>query len=303
VRSYLDEIRRVDIGRVDGTDRDPNRVRRLLASLGRNTATYATIRTLAADAGGADGGLAESTVRDYLAALERLMITEDQTAWAPHLRSKSRLRTASKRHFVDPSLAVAALGETSDTLLRDLQYFGFVFESMVVRDLRVHAQAMDAEILQYQDNTGLEVDAIVRARDGRWCALEVKLGHGQADEAAAALLRFRDRVDIGVHGAPAALAVVVGTGYSYVRDDGVAVISIGTLGPWGNLPLLNPPDYAMMRHENHRQPRRRRVAGGAQLGAGAPGESGLRDVRPDPPGSEPARGDRLLGRPSGVQRA
>jgi hypothetical protein len=231
VRSYLDEIRRVDIGRVDGTDRDPNRVRRLLASLGRNTATYATIRTLAADAGGADGGLAESTVRDYLAALERLMITEDQTAWAPHLRSKSRLRTASKRHFVDPSLAVAALGETSDTLLRDLQYFGFVFESMVVRDLRVHAQAMDAEVLQYQDNTGLEVDAIVRARDGRWCALEVKLGHGQADEAAAALLRFRDRVDIGMHGAPAALAVVVGTGYSYVRDDGVAVISIGTLGP------------------------------------------------------------------------
>ncbi len=231
VRSYLDEVRRVDIGRVDQTQRDPRSVGLLLASLGRNVATYVSISTLAADAGGADGPLARTTVRDYLAALARLMITEDQPTWAPHLRSRSRLRKASKRHFVDPSLAVAAIGASPDTLLDDLDLFGFVFESLVVRDLRVYAQAADAEVLQYRDNTGLEVDAIIRARDGRWAAFEVKLGHRRVDEGARNLLKFRDRVDAHRLGQPGALAVIVPTGYSYARDDGVAVLSMGTLGP------------------------------------------------------------------------
>lgn len=231
VRSYLDEVQRVDIGRVDQTRRDPRSVGLLLASLGRNIATYVSISTLAADAGGADGPLARTTVRDYLAALARLMITEDQPAWAPHLRSRSRLRKTSKRHFVDPSLAVAAIGASPDTLLDELELFGFVFESLVVRDLRVYAQAADAEVLQYRDNTGLEVDAIIRARDGRWAAFEVKLGHRRVDEGARNLLKFRDRVDAHRLGQPGALAVIVPTGYSYARDDGVAVLSVGTLGP------------------------------------------------------------------------
>ena len=231
VRSYLDEIRRVDIGRVDQTERDPERVGRLLASLGRNVATYVAVPTLATDAGGTDGQLALTTVRGYLAALGRLMIIEDQPAWAPHLRSKSRLRKASKRHLVDPSLAVAAIGATPDDLLSDLELFGFIFESMVIRDLRVYAQAADAEVLQYRDNAGLEIDAIVRARDNRWAAFEVKLGQGHVDEGARNLLTFRDRVDTGRCGEPSVLAVIVGTGYSYMRDDGVAVISVGTLGP------------------------------------------------------------------------
>ena len=117
------------------------------------------------------------------------MIVEDQPAWAPHLRSKHRLRKAPKRHFVDPSLAVAALRATPDRLLRDLSLFGFLFESLVVRDLRVYAQATDARVLQYRDSGGLEVDAIVEAGDGRWMAFEVKLGHGQIDDAAANLSR------------------------------------------------------------------------------------------------------------------
>jgi predicted AAA+ superfamily ATPase len=223
-RSYLDEIRRVDIGRVDRRERDPERVGRLLTSLGRNVATYASGRTLAADAGGSDGALALTTVSGYLSALDRLMVLEDQPAWAPHLRSKSRLRKASKRHFVDPSLAVAALGATPASLLNDLEFFGFIFESMVIRDLRVFAQAADADVLQYRDNTGLEVDAVVRTRDNRWAAFEVKLGQGQADEAARSLLRFQDRVDTGKSGEPQMLGIIVATGYSYMRDDGIAVI-------------------------------------------------------------------------------
>lgn len=231
LRDYLDEIRRVDIVRVDRTRRDPQKVGRLLSSLARNVATTVAVTTLAADTSGADGALKDDTVREYLTALERLMIIEDQPAWAPHLRSKSILRSAPKRHFVDPSLAVAALRATPDHLLRDLHLFGFLFESMVTRDLRVYAQANDSVVLHYRDNTELEVDAIVQAANGRWAAFEVKLGHGQIEEAAANLLRFATRVDTRKCGAPSALAVIVGTGYGYIRNDGVVVIPIGALGP------------------------------------------------------------------------
>ena len=231
VRDYLGEIRRVDISRVDGIRRDPDRVGRLMVSLARNVATTVTIRALADDAGGSDGSLKEDTVRAYLAALERLMIVEEQPAWAPHLRSRSILRTAAKRHFVDPSLAVAAVRATPDRLLHELKWLGFLFESMVTRDLRVYAQANDAVVRHYRDNTGLEVDAIVESASGPWAAFGVKLGQQQVDSAAEKLLAFANRVDTARCGAPAALAVVVGTGYGYVRPDGVAVIPIGALGP------------------------------------------------------------------------
>ena len=223
-RAYLDEIRRVDVGRVDETRRDPAKVGDLLRSFARNVATYAAASTMAAD-------LNNHTADAYLTALERLMIVEDQPAWAPHLRSRSRLRGAPKRHFVDPSLAVAALRADPDRLLRDLAWFGFLFESLVVRDLRVYAQHRDAEVLQYRDNTGLEVDAIVQAADGTWAAFEVKLGAGMIDAAAATLLRFARRVDPARSRAPAALAVIVAGGYGYVRGDGIGVIPIGALGP------------------------------------------------------------------------
>jgi len=232
VRSYIDEIRRSDVSRLDGTSRDPAKVGRLMASVARHVATRASIPTLASDVGGDGGPLADTTVREYVAALERLMILEDQPAWNPHLRSRSRLRKAPKLHFVDPSLAVAALGASPETLLADLEYFGFVFESLVVRDLRVLAQRIDAEVLQYEDNTGLEIDAIVRQRSGDWAAVAIKLGHRQVDDAARDLLKLRDeRVDTSRTGEPSALAVIVGTGLSYVRDDGVSVIAIGALGP------------------------------------------------------------------------
>lgn len=231
VRDYLEEICRADISRVDETRRDPARVRRLLRSLARNIATYAATTTLAADTGGPEGSLSDDTAREYLDALERLRIVEDQPPWAPHLRSKSRLRKSAKRQFVDPSLAVAALRATPERLLEDMNLFGFLFESLVVRDLRVYAQATDAEVYQYRDNTGLEVDAIVEAGDGTWSGFEIKLGHREVEEAASNLLTFSDRVDTTRCGEPAVLGVIVGSGYAYVREDGVAVVPIGALGP------------------------------------------------------------------------
>lgn len=226
-RDYLEEIRRVDISRVDGVRRDPDKVGRLLRSLARNAGTYASATGMAEDI----GGITVQTVLEYLASLERLMIVEDQPAWAPHLRSRSRLRSAAKRHFVDPSLAVAALRATPEGLLKDINLLGFLFESLVVRDLRVYAQVVDAEVLQYRDNTGLEVDAVIQCADGRWGAFEIKLGTGMVEQGVASLLKFADRVDTDKCGSPSLLAVITGTGYGYLRDDGVSVIPIAALKP------------------------------------------------------------------------
>lgn len=231
VRGYIDEIRRADVSRVDGTRRDPNRVGRLLQSLARNVATPAAISTLARDTAEFGEPVNRETVSDYLDVLTRLMIVEDQPAWATHLRSRYVLRNSPRKHFVDPSLAVAALRATPERLLQDLNLFGLLFESLVVRDLRIYAQAADAQVLQYHDSDGLEVDAIVQAAAGPWAAFEVKLGTGQVEPAAANLLKFAKRIDTEKCGEPAALGVIVGTGYGYVRDDGVMVIPIGAMRP------------------------------------------------------------------------
>lgn len=230
-RDYLEEIQRLDIRRVDGVRRDPDKVARVIRSLARNIATEVSTRTIAADAGGPDGQLDDDTVRDYMSALSRLMVYEEQPAWPSHLRSRASQRKSVKRHFADPSLAIAALGAKPDRLLQDLNLLGQLFESLVFRDLNIYARAADAEIYHYRDNTGLEVDAIVQCRNGDWCAFEVKLGVGQVDEAAAALLKFRGRLDLGKCGDPKTLGVIVSSGYGYLREDGIAVIPVGALGP------------------------------------------------------------------------
>jgi predicted AAA+ superfamily ATPase len=233
VRDYLDQVRRTDINAVDGVKRDPERVRAVLQSLARHSATQAKLTTIAKDASGPDARIKDDTVAGYLRALSRLMIIEDQPAWTPHLRSSYQLRTAPTRHFVDPSLAAAALRATPQTLLADLNTFGLLFKSMVIRDLRVYGQAHDAQIAHYRDSSGLEVDAIVTTDTGRWIALEIKLGATPeiVDAAAENLLTFAKRVDTSKRGEPAALGIIVGTGYGYVRPDGVHVIPIGALAP------------------------------------------------------------------------
>lgn len=231
VRSYVDEIRRTDVSRIDGGRRDPERILRLMQSIARNLSTAAAITTLAADTNGPDGTLKRDTVSDYLAALTRLKVVEEQPAWQPHMRSKYQLRKAARRHFVDPSIAVAALRAAPGDLLADLESLGFFFESLVLRDLRVYAQALDGEVSHYRDNDHLEVDAVVETVGGPWGAFEVKLGQAQLDVAAANLLKFASRIDAGKHGPPAVLGVITATGYGYVRPDGVAVLPIGALAP------------------------------------------------------------------------
>jgi uncharacterized protein len=228
---YVGEIARVDIRRVDGVRRDPTVVARLLRSLARNVATAVPASVLLVDVNGANPVIKDQeTIGAYLDALDRLMIVENLPAWTPSLRSRTRLRASPVRHFVDPSLAVATMRATPDRLLRDLNWMGFLFENLVMRDVRVYAQAIGAQVFHYRDSSGLEADAIVELADGRWAAFEVKLGLRDVETAAANLSRLRDRVDPKTTGACAALVVITGTGYSYQRPDGVAVVSIGSLG-------------------------------------------------------------------------
>lgn len=231
-RGYVADICRADVSRVSGSVRDPLKVERLFRSLARNVATPVSMSKLAADVGGADGqGLKSDTASEYVDALRRLMVVEEQPAWAPHLRSRTPLRSTPIRHFVDPSLAVAALRANAARLLGDLAYFGFLFESLVVRDLRIYAQAADARVFHYREKDGLEVDAVVETADGRWAAFEVKLGERWVPEAANNLRRLAKRVAGSDHGEPATLAVIVPGGYGFAGDGEVGVVPISTLGP------------------------------------------------------------------------
>ena len=231
LRDYLSEVCRVDISAVDGVRRDPDGVDRLIRSVARNMSTTAAVTKLAAEAG-ADSALHRATAQSYLGALRRLFVVEDVPHWRTHLRSRATLTKSPKRHFVDPALGTAALRATPARLLGDLETFGFCFESLAVRDLRIYAQANDAAVFHYRDSDNLEADAVIEAGDGRWIAVEVKLGSAQGiDAAAASLLRLAAKVDTDRAGPPAKLVVVTASGYSYERPDGVSVASITTLGP------------------------------------------------------------------------
>jgi predicted AAA+ superfamily ATPase len=231
MRGYVEDTIRLDLPRLDGVQRDPERVRRLLASLARYTACPVRNGALAADVGGEEDPIKRQTVGEYIDALSRVFVVENLAAWDPALRSASRLRQTAKRHFVDPSIAVAALGTHPSHLERQVDTLGLLFESLVVRDLRIYAQALDARVFHYHDNTGLEADAVVETRDGRWAAFEVKLGRRDIDKAAAALLKLRDRIDTARHGEPTLLGVVTADAYGLRRPDGVWEIPVGALAP------------------------------------------------------------------------
>ena len=230
-RAYLDEIRRTDVSTVSGKTRDPVKVERLLRSLARNTATPVAMSKLTAEVGDNSAPLKADTVAAYLDALDRLMVVENQPAWSPHLRSRTTLREAPVRHFVDPSLAVAALRATAPRLTVDLEFLGLLFESMVIRDLRVYAQAADAQVFHYREKEGLEVDAIVEAADGRWAAFEIKLGERWVEEGAKNLRKLAGRMEHSDRDRPSALAVIVPNGYGTAGTGDVGVIPIGALGP------------------------------------------------------------------------
>jgi predicted AAA+ superfamily ATPase len=230
-RAYVELLAEVDMSRVSDVKRDPVKVRNLMRSLARNTATLVDISALESDIREKEnGGITRPTVYDYLDSLNRLMIVEDQPAWNTHIRSSSSLRKASKRHFTDVSLAVATLGADENSLLNDLNFTGFLFESLVTHELRVYAQANDAKVFHYRDSSGLEVDSIVQKYNGDWCAFEIKLGTGQYDVAAASLKKLVSILDTKKTKPPKSLNIITGTGISYTRNDGINVISLASLG-------------------------------------------------------------------------
>lgn len=232
LRDYLDDTARVDIERVAGIRRNPSLATGLLASLARNEATAATYKTLRTDLSMGGSAPADSTLRAYLDELARLFVIEPLEAWSVHLRSSSRLRRTPKRYFADPALAVAALASSPAAIGRDLEAMGLLFESMAVRDLRIYAQNAGARVSFYGDHSGLEADAIIEGLDGRWAAVEVKLGGGAAvSEAMDSLRAVRSRVDTTRRGEPARLIVVTAFGTGYQTDDGVAVVPLTALGP------------------------------------------------------------------------
>ncbi|MFA5620117.1 MAG: DUF4143 domain-containing protein [Weeksellaceae bacterium] len=230
-RAYIELLEEVDMSRVSNVNRDSVKVRNLLRSLARNTATLVEISTLEKDIQQVDNdNLSRPTIYDYLDALNRLMIVEDQPAWNPHIRSSASLRKSGKRHFTDVSLAVAALGLDKKSLLKDLNFTGFLFESLAIHELRIYGQVNDAKVYHYRDSSDLEVDAIVQKYNGEWSAFEIKLGIGQIDEAAANLLKFVSVLDDKKVQPPKSLNIITGTGISYTRQDGINVISLSSLG-------------------------------------------------------------------------
>ena len=229
VQDYIALIAEVDISRFGGKRRDPWKVMRLLQSLARNISTEASLTSLAKDAGGSQVTLNDETVTEYLEALERLMVVEQLPAWSPHIRSADTLRKTPKRHFVDPSLAVGTLGLSTGKLMADLNYFGFLFESLVIRDLRIYADVNDGKVCHYRDSRDMEIDAIVEYPDGVWAAFEVKMGFSAQDEAAANLLAFVKKIDRKKMGPPAALTIITANGFACRRKDGVNVVPLSAL--------------------------------------------------------------------------
>ena len=228
-RDYVEAVINHDVSRVDEVEKNPERVRLLLRSLARNVATMASIQTIKNDIEATDISISDKTISSYLNALRRIFVVEDSPAWLPSMRSKTAIRTSSKRHFVDPSIATAVLRTNPDGLLNDFKTLGFLFEALCTRDIRIYAQAIDGDVFHYRDKTGLESDLIVRLRDGRWAAIEVKLGNKQIEEAARNLVVLKAKIDEDKMGQASFLMVLTGGQYAYRRNDGVLVVPIGCL--------------------------------------------------------------------------
>ena len=228
---YVEAIINADVSRVDGIEKNPVRVRALLRSLSRNISTLATIRTIHDDIamGDADESISEKTISQYLGALDRIFVTENLPAWNPALRSKTAIRTSPKRQFVDPSIAAAVLRLTPSRLLEDFNYFGFLFESLCDRDLRIYAEAIDGQVFHYRDASGLEADAVIALNDGRWAAVEVKLGSKEIEDAAVHLLELKNKVNTEKMREPSFLMILTGSEIAYRREDGVYVVPLGCL--------------------------------------------------------------------------
>lgn len=229
-KEYIKSLVEVEVSNVDGTERNPEKMMSVLRSLARNVSSQVTDSTIENDVkNNFDESVSRPTVIDYVNTLHKLFVIENVNATNLNFRSKYAMRVKPKKYFVDPSLAAAVLEMGPADLLNDLNTFGFLFECLCIRDLLVYTQSKGWNLSFYRDEKDFEVDAILRTSNGRWGAVEIKLGSGYIDEAAENLLKFTKRVDVDKCGEPLFLMVLTGTTYSYKRDDGVYVVSIGTL--------------------------------------------------------------------------
>lgn len=229
-KEYVASLIEEDVNTIDGIERNPSKMRAVLKSLARNVSTPVSNSTIIEDVKKEfTDEISRPTLDDYLNTLEKLFVIENVEATNLNIRSTIPLRMKSKLEFVDPSIATAILRLTKEDLIRDLNYFGFLFENMCIRDLKIYSELLDGEISYYRDKTDFEVDAILKMADGKWGAIEIKLGSGYIEEAAQNLLKFKNKVDISKSGEPTFLMVLSGSNYSYRREDGVYVVSIGSL--------------------------------------------------------------------------
>ena len=231
LRAYLDEVVRTDIGRIADVRQDPSVVYQLVTSLARTVASETKLTTLATDLRTVAPSITADTVGRYLSLLERLFIVEPQQSWSPTLRSRARLRTSPKLHLADPALAAAALGATETHLMNDLETLGLLFESAVVHDLNVYSSTFEGEVRHYRDSNGKEIDAIITLPDGRWAAIEVKLGRRQIPAAVRSLDSAIADIDTSVVGEPALKLIVTGTGPIATLDNGTVTCPLSTLRP------------------------------------------------------------------------
>ena len=225
-KDYVDSLIREDVNTINRIERNPSKMGAVLRSLARNVSTPVSNTTIIEDVKNEfSDEISRPTLDDYINTLEKLFVIEKVNATNLNIRSKVPLRTKAKLEFVDPSIATAVLGLTKEDLIHDLNYFGFLFENLCVRDLKIYSELLDGEITYYRDKNDFEVDAILRVQNGKWGAIEIKLGSGYIEEAAQNLLKLKEKAI----NKPSFLIVLSGSNYSYRRDDGVYVVSIGSL--------------------------------------------------------------------------
>lgn len=229
---YYDAIVQSDISKVDNINRNPERVKKLMRTYARNMGTQASTETLKSDMIANDAfSLDTDTVYSYIHALKEIFVIEEAPAWNPNLRSKTAIRTSDTRYFIDPSIAIAALGLGPNDLINDLKTFGLVFETLCIRDLRVYAESINGNVYHYRDSSGLECDAVIHLRNGNYGLIEIKLGGDNLiNEGAENLKKMASKIDTTKMKNPSFLMVLTATGkYSYKREDGVYIVPIGCL--------------------------------------------------------------------------
>ncbi|MDE5791550.1 MAG: DUF4143 domain-containing protein [Muribaculaceae bacterium] len=230
--NYFEAIVRVDISRVDNVDRDEQRTRRIMRAYARHQGTQVSVRELTRDLQENEvTEFSDKTLYNYINALKSIFVIEDMPSWNPNLRSKSAIRISDTRYYTDPSIACASLGLGPEDLMNDLNTCGLIFETLCARDLRVYAQPLEGTVYHFRDKTGLECDAVVHLRNGRYGLIEVKLGGERLiEEGASNLLKLASRIDTGKMLPPSFMMVLTATGaYAYRREDGVLVVPIGCL--------------------------------------------------------------------------